>query len=247
MSKSISLSRRRPAFPAPTSSAAIRNPAVRHAVKVLAKPLHVLDRLALGQLEDDPIGRQAVATEDRNQLAHAELIGLQRARGEIHAQVRISKPGADRRGDDVDGEDVELDRAIGDLRRGEEGRRVAEVRALTRSDQALEADGPAGGEIEDRLKDGRQRALAGYLVDGLGELRRRAGVIRYAVALGIEDLDIGAAVTLRPVQGCIGVAEKASPILARDGKAETPAEKEKERPMVASAESADESTRRITA
>ena len=64
-------------------------------------------------------------------------------------------------------------------------------------------------------KTGSERALAGDLVDGLGELRRRASVIRHAVALGIVDLDVGAAVPLRPVQRRIGVAEKASTILAR--------------------------------
>ena len=61
MSKWISLSSRSPALPAPTSSAARRIPARRQAAALRAELLEVLDLLALGQLDDELLGRDAAA------------------------------------------------------------------------------------------------------------------------------------------------------------------------------------------
>ena len=64
MSKRNWLSSRRPALPAPTSSAAMRSPARCSAIRFACRRVDVLDRLALGQLDDDALGRDAVASQD---------------------------------------------------------------------------------------------------------------------------------------------------------------------------------------
>ena len=65
MSNRSWLSSRRPALPAPTSSAAMRMPADAAGLDRAAQPVDVLDGLALGQLEHDPARVQPVADDQR--------------------------------------------------------------------------------------------------------------------------------------------------------------------------------------
>ena len=55
--------------------------------RVAPQLLQVLDLLALGQLDDQLLRADAAAAEDRGQLDRVELVGLERARREVDAQV----------------------------------------------------------------------------------------------------------------------------------------------------------------
>ena len=74
------LSSRSPALPEPTSSAARRIPATPTVLGRAAQPADVLDRLALGQLEDDVARVEAVPGQHPQQGVDAELVGLHRPR-----------------------------------------------------------------------------------------------------------------------------------------------------------------------
>src|SRR5204863_3892585 len=109
--------------------------------------------LALGQLQDDLVERDAVAMEDALQLTDLERLGLERPRGEVDADVDALLHLADAARDHVEAEEVELDRPVDGLRRLEHRARIAEWRRLRRSDEALVADRPPGRHREDRLVD----------------------------------------------------------------------------------------------
>src|SRR4051794_26614072 len=49
--------------------------------------VEVLDLLALGQLEDDPVERDVMAAEDCLQVADAELARLERPRRQVDAEI----------------------------------------------------------------------------------------------------------------------------------------------------------------
>ncbi len=83
--------------------------------------LEVLDLLALGELDDQLLRADPAAAEDRGQLDRVELVGFERPRREVDAQVDPRVEAVEAVGDDRQAGHVELDRAIGALGRGEEG------------------------------------------------------------------------------------------------------------------------------
>ena len=94
-----------------------REPHPRPAAGLDVRPqlVEVLDLLALGQLEHDPVERDVVALEDRLELADPEVVRLERPRREVDAEVRIAvgQPGAF--GDGLQAGQVELDGPVGGL------------------------------------------------------------------------------------------------------------------------------------
>ena len=97
MSKRNWLSSRRPALPAPTSSAAMRRPRALQRNQVDLQAGRVLDLLALGQLDDDASGIDAVASEDREQCVGREMRRLNRARRDVDRQQLIARHRSGRR------------------------------------------------------------------------------------------------------------------------------------------------------
>ena len=135
------------------------------------QPVHVLDRLALGQLEDDPPGVDAVALQQLHERMDAELVRLERPRREVEGQAAgQAEPGerGDRR---RQAGEVELDGAAERLGRGEQLGRVGEAGPGHRPDERLEAARLPGAQVEDRLEDRDERADRG----DAGDHRRATG------------------------------------------------------------------------
>ena len=83
-----------------------------------------------------------------------------------------------------------------------------EAGAGQRSDEPLEADRRAGRQAVDGLVDGAQQAPVGDRRHGRRQLRRRPRVAGGPVALRVEDLDVGPAMSLAPVERGVGLPEE---------------------------------------
>ena len=99
-----------------------------------------------------------MALEDRLEVADPELVGLERPRRQVDAEIHVPvrHPGAGR--DGLQAGEVELDGPIGRLGGAEQRAGIGEQRAAGRPDERLEADRAARRHREDRLVDGPQRA-----------------------------------------------------------------------------------------
>ena len=86
--------------------------------------LEVLDLLALGELDDQLLGADPAAAEDRRELDRVELVGLEGPRREVDAQVDPVVEAVEPVGDDRQAGHVQLDRPVGALGGGEQGVRV---------------------------------------------------------------------------------------------------------------------------
>ena len=161
------LRRRRPALPAPTSSAAIRIPAARHRSRTDEHPRDVVDDLALGDLQDHPVGREAGAVQHVEKPCRTELRSLQRARRDVERDQEWSGDRGRARDDHGQAGQVQVHDAPANLGRGEERAGVRERGSGRGPDQAFEADHPAGLQVHERLVDRPQRAL----VDDAAPLR----------------------------------------------------------------------------
>jgi hypothetical protein len=73
---------RKPALPAPTSSAAMDAGALEQEQR-RSQALEVADRLPFGELQDDPLRRHAVVAEDGKEDARVELRRLQAPRRHV--------------------------------------------------------------------------------------------------------------------------------------------------------------------
>lgn len=158
-------------------------------------------------------------------------LGLEGPRRQVEAQVHARRELPDARRDRLDRRHVELHDPVGDLGGGEQARGVREAGVRRRPDEALEADRVTGDERDDRLVDGPERTRGRHPCDGLRQLLGRTFVVDRSVAESVEDLDIGPAVALGPVEGGVGVVGEADRVGAQ-GRARRDPRREREAPRV---------------
>ena len=98
-----------------------RDPDAGHAARLdrAPQPVQVLDRLALGQLEDDPARVQPVADDQADQRVDAEVVHLHRPRREVDREVAGQAQAGGGLHDRVQAGEVELAGPAGHLGRGE--------------------------------------------------------------------------------------------------------------------------------
>ena len=217
MSKRIWESSRRPALPAPTSSAATRIPAARHASTAEIKRSMSSTDLALRQLEHHPTRIDAVALEQLHQPVDAELIGLERTRRDIQRQAAGQGQSCERRDRRRQAGQIQLDGPTERLGRREQVGRIGEAGARHRPAEGLEAARSTAAEIEDRLEHGLERPGGCDLRDQRGATRLGALAAGRPVALGIEHRNACPTVLLAERERGVGLPIHRGPIRGRPG------------------------------
>ena len=186
--------------------------------QVGTQAIDIVDRLALGQLKHDPIRIDASRVEADQELADAELLRLERERRDVNAQVlaRHLQTRAGRHG--VDAGQVDLDGAIRRFRREEQAHDIGEPGIGGGANQPFEPDRLSRAHVEDWLIHGVDRTGAGNFGHRGPELGGRTGVAGGAMALRIEDLHVGTAVSLGPVERRVRLAPQPRGVVAGGGK-----------------------------
>ena len=195
----------------PKSSTAMRTPSWRRAAEVL-DDVAVVEQHRLGDLDDQPGGRQAAGLQRRQHVGH-ELAAAHLAGGDVHrdAEVGVAE-GGDRRARLAQHPPAELGDERGLLGQRDEldGGDVAED-GVPPAQQRLDGDGALQDDVDDGLEDqpqlaavqravevGAQGAAAVLLeaqgvvvaVDRAGAVGARAAQRQVAVAQGLAGVDV---------------------------------------------------------